>query len=209
MKVRAADADLLPSRSLYHQDTGELIKDYLKYDEVPGVTNCSVVTLPPGMVIERHVHPSKYEIFLTSGGRGVFKVWAPGAADGDEARETSSPAWVCCTIGPENLTRSEPRRTATRADVSGCRAPTDEMSGIEMSGARERERARDAGCARIVVVERFDDPKYRRVTAPSSASKVCPSSTADCVYRRAGRRQTHVVPDVPGCALQHQIAAYF
>ena len=54
------------------------------------------------MVIERHVHPSKYEIFLTSGGRGVFKVWAPGAADGDEARETFElKPGVCCTIGPE------------------------------------------------------------------------------------------------------------
>ena len=116
VKVRAADADLLPSRSLYHQDTGELIKDYLKYDEVPGVTNCSVVTLPPGMFIERHVHPSKYEIFLTSGGRGVFKVWAPGAADGDEARETFElKPGVCCTIGPE-----EPHeiRAAPDSDLS-------------------------------------------------------------------------------------------
>jgi quercetin dioxygenase-like cupin family protein len=102
VKVRAADAGLLNSRSVYHQETGELIKDYLKYDEVPGVTNCSVVTLPPGLVIERHVHPSKYEIFLTSGGRGLFKVWAPGAAEADEPREVFElKPGVCCTIGPE------------------------------------------------------------------------------------------------------------
>lgn len=102
VKVRAADADLLTSRSVYHQETGELIKDYLKYDEVPGVTNCSVVTLPSGLVIERHVHPSKYEIFLTSGGRGLFKVWAPGAAEADEPREVFElKPGVCCTIGPE------------------------------------------------------------------------------------------------------------
>jgi quercetin dioxygenase-like cupin family protein len=87
---------------VYHQETGELIKDYLKYDEVPGVTNCSVVTLPSGLVIERHVHPSKYEIFLTSGGRGLFKVWAPGAAEADEPREVFElKPGVCCTIGPE------------------------------------------------------------------------------------------------------------
>lgn len=112
VKVRAADANLLPSRSLYHQETGELIRDYLKYDEVPGVTNCSVVTLPPGMVIERHVHSSKYEIFLTSGGRGVFKVWAPGAAETDEPRETFElKPGVCCTIGPE-----EPHMICTAED---------------------------------------------------------------------------------------------
>ena len=87
MKVRAADAQLLPKRSIYHQDSGEMIKDFLKYDEVPGVTNCSTVSLPPNMLIHKHVHPSKYEIFLTVGGSGFFKVWAPGAADGDDPRE--------------------------------------------------------------------------------------------------------------------------
>lgn len=102
VKVRSADADLLPARSLYHQETGELIKDFLKYDEVPGITNCSVVSLPPGTIIERHEHPSKYEIFLTSGGRGVFKVWAPGAAETDEPLEIFElKPGVCCTVGPE------------------------------------------------------------------------------------------------------------
>ena len=87
MKVRAADAQLLPKRSIYHQDSGEMIKDFLASDEVPGVTNCSTVSLPPNMLIHKHVHPSKYEIFLTVGGSGFFKVWAPGAADGDDPRE--------------------------------------------------------------------------------------------------------------------------
>jgi hypothetical protein len=34
VKVRAAVADLLPARSLYHQDTQAVVKDFLKYDEV-------------------------------------------------------------------------------------------------------------------------------------------------------------------------------
>ena len=38
-KVRATDADLLTSRSVY-PGNWRVIKDYLKYDEVPGVTNC-------------------------------------------------------------------------------------------------------------------------------------------------------------------------
>lgn len=59
VKVRAAAADLLPERSLYHQETQSMVKDYLKYDEVPGVTNCSTANLPAGFRIERHVHPSK------------------------------------------------------------------------------------------------------------------------------------------------------
>jgi quercetin dioxygenase-like cupin family protein len=102
VKVRAADAQLLPKRSIYHQDSGEMIKDFLKYDEVPGVTNCSTVSLPPNMLIHKHVHPSKYEIFLTVGGSGLFKVWAPGAADGDDPREVFGlKPGVCCTVGPE------------------------------------------------------------------------------------------------------------
>ena len=51
-----------------------------------------------------------------AGGRGVFKVWAPGAADGDEARETFElKPGVCCTIGPE-----EPHeiRAAPDSDLS-------------------------------------------------------------------------------------------
>ena len=42
VKVRAAAADLLPERSLYHQETQSMVKDYLKYDEVPGVTTTYV-----------------------------------------------------------------------------------------------------------------------------------------------------------------------
>ena len=35
--VRASVADLLPSRSLLHQeDSEDVIKDFLKYNEVPG-----------------------------------------------------------------------------------------------------------------------------------------------------------------------------
>ena len=34
--VRASVADLLPSRSLLHQDSTDVIKDFLKYNEVPG-----------------------------------------------------------------------------------------------------------------------------------------------------------------------------
>ena len=139
VKVRAADADLLTARSVYHQETGELIKDYLKYDEVPGVTNCSVVTLPPGLVIERHVHPSKYEIFLTSHGRGLFKVWAPGAAETDEPREVFElKPGVCCTIGPE-----EPHMICAAEDCElsmtylGVVAPESKakIRGMETKGA--------------------------------------------------------------------------
>lgn len=45
----------------FQQDNsnGILIKDLLKYDEVPGITNCSTVSVPAGMVIDKHLHPSK------------------------------------------------------------------------------------------------------------------------------------------------------
>ena len=80
----------------------DVIKDFLKYDEVPGVTNCSTVAMPPGMMIDRHVHPSKYEIFLVNAGSGRFRVWQPGAAECDEPREVLElRQGVCCTVGPE------------------------------------------------------------------------------------------------------------
>lgn len=60
------------------------------------------MSLPPGMLIERHVHPSKYEIFLVNGGHGRFRVWKPGAAAEDEPREVFElRGGVCCTVGPE------------------------------------------------------------------------------------------------------------
>jgi quercetin dioxygenase-like cupin family protein len=90
----------------------DVIKDYLKYDEVPGVTNCSKVSMPPGMVIDRHVHPSKYEIFLVSAGSGVFRVWSVGASAEDEPREVFElRQGVCCTVGPE-----EPHDICAEAD---------------------------------------------------------------------------------------------
>ena len=64
VKVRAAAADLLPARSLYHQETQSLVRDFLTYDEIPGVTNCSTANLPAGFRIERHVHPSKVNPFF-------------------------------------------------------------------------------------------------------------------------------------------------
>ena len=64
VKVRAAAADLLPARSLYHQETQSLVRDFLTYDEIPGVTNCSTANLPAGFRIERHVHPSKVSPFF-------------------------------------------------------------------------------------------------------------------------------------------------
>lgn len=64
VKVRAAAADLLPTRSLYHQETQSLVRDFLTYDEIPGVTNCSTANLPAGFRIERHVHPSKVSPFF-------------------------------------------------------------------------------------------------------------------------------------------------
>ena len=56
VKVRAASLGTVKARALHHQATEEMVRDLLKYDEVPGITNMSHVALPPGTVIDRHVH---------------------------------------------------------------------------------------------------------------------------------------------------------
>ena len=58
--------------------------------------------MPPGMIIDRHAHPTKYEIFLVNGGSGLFRVWQPGAVESDEPREVFQlRQGICCTVGPE------------------------------------------------------------------------------------------------------------
>jgi len=102
VKIRASALETILPRPLHHQATSEIVRDLLKYDEVPGITNLSHVALPPGDVIKRHVHPSKYEIFVVQSGSGCFQVWAPGAGSDDEPREKIDlRGGVSVNVGPE------------------------------------------------------------------------------------------------------------
>ena len=102
VKVRAASLGTVKARALHHQATEEMVRDLLKYDEVPGITNMSHVALPPGTVIDRHVHPSKYEVFFVQSGRGAFKVWRRKASEAEEAREEIDlRPGVSVYVGPE------------------------------------------------------------------------------------------------------------
>jgi len=102
VKVRAASLGTVKARALRHQATEEMVRDLLKYDEVPGITNMSHVALPPGTVIDRHVHPSKYEVFFVQSGRGAFKVWRRKASEAEEAREEIDlRPGVSVYVGPE------------------------------------------------------------------------------------------------------------
>ena len=58
VKIRAASLESVQARAVHHQSTDEIVKDLLKYNEVPGITNFSQVALPPGDIIARHSHPS-------------------------------------------------------------------------------------------------------------------------------------------------------
>ena len=102
VKIRASSLDNVPARPLHHQATSEIVRDLLKYDEIPGITNLSQVALPPGDIIERHVHPTKYEVFMVLSGSGRFKVWSPGADVNDEPREVIYlKTGVSVNVGPE------------------------------------------------------------------------------------------------------------
>ena len=102
VKVRAASLETVKARPLHHQATEEIVRDLLRYDEVPGITNLSHVALPPGTVIDRHFHPSKYEVFFVQSGRGAFKVWGREACEDGEAREEIElKPGVSVYVGPE------------------------------------------------------------------------------------------------------------
>ncbi|CAL58016.1 RmlC-like jelly roll fold [Ostreococcus tauri] len=102
VKIRAASLDSVQARAINHQATADIVKDLLRYDEVPQLTNLSHVALPPGVVIDRHVHPSKYEVFFVQSGRGAFKVWRHGARNIDEPREEIElKSGVSVHVGPE------------------------------------------------------------------------------------------------------------
>ncbi len=87
VKIRAASLESVQARAVHHQSTDEIVKDLLKYNEVPGITNFSQVALPPGDIIARHSHPSKYEIFFVQSGAGVLHVWPQKPTEGVGARE--------------------------------------------------------------------------------------------------------------------------
>ena len=102
VKIRASSLETIPARPLHHQATNEIVRDLLKYDEIPGITNLSHVALPPGDIIARHVHPSKYEVFVVLSGSGCFKVWSSGADATDEPREVIDlKTGVSVNVGPE------------------------------------------------------------------------------------------------------------
>ena len=102
VKVRFADYDSIPSRALLHQkDTRDATKDFLTYDEIPGVTNFSRSHLNQGKKVNKHVHPSKYEIFEVLGGEGWFYVWEIGAEEDEEPKEKIKlKRGIVVTVGP-------------------------------------------------------------------------------------------------------------
>jgi len=116
LKVRSSAYDLLETRQLYHQQqrhrrrksssssasasassASEDItteqqrqtqtRDFLKYEEVPFVTNMSRSETQKGEEVERHQHDSKYEIFEVLRGKGEFRIWAKNAKERDRPRE--------------------------------------------------------------------------------------------------------------------------
>lgn len=118
VKVRAASLESVQARTIYHQATDEIVKDLLRYDEVPQVTNFSHVSLPPGFVIDRHVHPSKYEVFFVQSGRGVFKVWRRGASEAeDPVEEIELKKGVSVQVGPEEPHEILPTGENERLDM--------------------------------------------------------------------------------------------
>jgi quercetin dioxygenase-like cupin family protein len=103
VKIRAASLESVQARAVHHQSTDEIVKDLLKYNEVPGITNFSQVALRPGDVIARHFHPSKYEIFFVQSGTGTLHVWPQELTEGGGgAREVIDlKPGVTVAVGPE------------------------------------------------------------------------------------------------------------
>ena len=102
VRVRAVALEQVEPRALHHQATAKVVKDYLKYDDVPGITNMSRVVLQAQRdIIDRHEHVSKYEVFIVQGGSGTFRVWKPGAAEAeDPIEEIKLERDVSVQVGP-------------------------------------------------------------------------------------------------------------
>ncbi|CAL6316443.1 unnamed protein product [Bathycoccus prasinos] len=116
VKVRYASYEQIEKRALIHQqDSGDITKDFLKYDEVPQITNFSRSSMSPGQSVDRHVHESKYEIFEVLSGSGEFCVWEIGADANAKPKETFPlEKDVVVTVGPK-----EPHSMRTLEDSDG------------------------------------------------------------------------------------------